>query len=750
MSDPIIEAALEYIAMGFRVFPVKADKKPYTQHGLKDATESEEIVRQWWEKWPNAGIALVTDGFIVLDFDKKSGGHESKAAIEKKYGPLLSTRTHRTGGGGLHYLYRNTSDLDIRNTVNLGGYKGVDLRANGGYIVAPPSKHESGTRYEVLDDSDISPVPDWLLGLASSKKPPQIEVGTDEHQIEEGRRNDHLASMAGSMRRAGFSQASIEAALLKENAEKCQPPLGEKEVHGIARSIAQYESAEIGDKGDKSSMATRIVELAKDIELFHTPDKIPFAIIKQDDHAEVWPLESSHFKDELSRRFYEEEGKAVSSQSILNALNVLRAQAQYDGPEKPVFTRIAGHNGKIYLDLCNSDWSVVEITHEGWQVILSSPIHFVRSRGMTTLPTPQKDGKINELKGFLNIIEEEWPLLLAWLISVLMPQGPYPVLVLTGEQGSAKSTIAKMIRALVDPSTIPLRALPRDERDLAIFARNSWIIAFDNISYLKDWLSDAICRLATGGGFATRELYSDAGEVLFTAMRPVILNGIGDIATRSDLLDRTIIISLPAIPDDKRRTETDIWKEFELARPAILAVLLNAASMALRNVDKVKLDKMPRMADFVKWVVAGIPALGVDQKNFIDIYEWNIQSINQLALESAPIAREIMILVGRLPEGGEWKGTATELLEELGSQVEDSIQRRRDWPKSARALSGLLTRLTPNFRANGVEITKGHGDGDRLIHIWKGKKNFIPPAKHKKKIIITRLESGGLRIQMRI
>lgn len=744
MSDPIIEAALEYIAKGFRVFPVKLDKKPFTKHGLKDATQSEEMVIQWWEKWPNAGIALVTDGFIVLDFDKKSGGHESKAAIEKKYGPIPSTRTHRTGGGGLHYLYRNTSDLDIRNTVNLGGYKGVDLRANGGYIVAPPSKHESGTRYEVLDDSDISQVPDWLLGLVSSKKPPQIEVGTDEHQIKEGRRNDHLTRKAGAMRRAGFSQNSIEAALLKENEEKCKPPLDEKEVQAIAKSIAQYEPAQSGDTNKKRlTVATQLLELAKDIELFHTPDRMPYAVIKQDDHTEVWPLESRTVKDYLARCYYEKMSSAPSSQAIQGALNVFRGYALFAGHEEPVYTRLAGYDDKIYLDLCNSDWSVVEITAKGWQVIPFPPVHFIRSRGMVALPAPQKGEAVGALRDLLNVASADWPLLLAWLVGSLMPSGPYPVLVLTGEQGSAKSTVARMIRSLVDPSTIPLRSLPREERDLVISAGNSWIIAFDNVSYLMPWLSDALCRLATGGGFATRELYANADEMLFTATRPVILNGIGDIATRSDLLDRAIIIVLPTIPNDKRRTEVDLWKEFELVCPIILTSLLDAISLALRDAGIVKLNGMPRMADFAKWVVAAIPALGIAPNDFLVAYRENIQDIHGLVLESTPVARMIKILASELPDGGEWVGTATELLGKLSFDVGETAERRKDWPKSAKALGGILNRLIPNLRAIGVDITRNRGSGERLIYIRKGKQNYDIPAKHKKVNIVTRTNMTG-------
>ncbi len=621
---------------------------------------------------------------------------------------------------------------------------GIDIRGVGGFVNIIGKNPKTGGEYKISQlpaPEDLIPhnkLPMYILNALESNEPtpePELEVELDK-PILEGQRNTHLAGKGISMSRAGFGQNAIEAALLKENAEKCQPPLEEKEVRGIAKSVAQYKPVQTGDK-KRLTMATQLVELAKDIELFHTPDRMPYAVIKQDGHSETWPLESRTVKDYLSRRYYEKMGNAPSSQAIQGALNVFRGYALFSGHEEPVYTRLAGHNGKIYVDLCNSDWSVVEITAKGWQVIPFPPVHFIRSRGMTALPRPQAGGDINELKDFLNTTNDDWPLLLAWLIGTFMPKGPFPVLILSGEQGSAKSTVARIIRSLVDPSTILLRSLPRNERDLAISAGNSWIMAFDNISHLKPWLSDAICRLATGGGFTTRELYANTEEVLFATTRPVMLNGIGDIATRSDLLDRAIIIVLPTIPNDKRRTEADMQKEFERVCPMSLASLLNAVSLALRNVGSVRLDGMPRMADFAKWVVAAIPALNVASNDFLDAYGVNIQDINYLALESAPAAREIMILASELPKGGEWVGTATELLDKLSLEAGDIAQRRRDWPKNPRALGSILSRLAPNFRAIGVDITRDRGS-ERLIYIRKGKQNYNTPAKHKKVKIVTK------------
>jgi hypothetical protein len=246
VDDRILDAALSYVAQGFKVFPTKLDKKPFTDHGLKDATMLQDGVKDYWNKYPDAGIGLVTDGFIVLDFDRKGGGLDNKAVIESQYGQLPRTRTHRTGGGGLHYIYRNTNGTNIRNTVNLGGYQGVDLRANGGYIIAPPSKHESGNHYEVIDNSKIAPAPMWLIEMAT-KKTPMLPANTDNQLIPEGQRNSTLTSRAGTMRRSGMPESVIEAALLEVNRLQCQPPLLEDEVRTIAKSVTRYPPSPNGN-----------------------------------------------------------------------------------------------------------------------------------------------------------------------------------------------------------------------------------------------------------------------------------------------------------------------------------------------------------------------------------------------------------------------------------------------------------------------------------------------------------------------
>lgn len=239
----MIEAALDYIKQGFKIFPVSIDKKPLTPHGLKDATQTQQGVKEFWTKYPDAGIGLCTDGLVVLDFDAKSGGLESKELIEKQYGSLPQTRIHATGGGGFHYIYKNPNGTNIRNATKLGGYPGVDLRANGGYIVAPPSHHPSGQDYYFYILAPIEVAPDWLVEMATTRPVTNDNPPLEGEPIREGQRNATLTKMAGAMRRQGMTADEIETALLLSN-KRCRPePLPESEVKTIAKSVSRYNSS---------------------------------------------------------------------------------------------------------------------------------------------------------------------------------------------------------------------------------------------------------------------------------------------------------------------------------------------------------------------------------------------------------------------------------------------------------------------------------------------------------------------------
>jgi hypothetical protein len=214
----------------------------------------------------------------------------------------------------------------------------------------------------------------------------------------------------------------------------------------------------------------------------------------------------------------------------------VEAQAQFDSPQRKVSVRLAEQDGLIYLDLADEFWRCIEVSANGWRIAENPAVRFRRSAGMQPLPLPVRGGSIEALAPFVNLASDNnFVLVVAWLLGALRAGGPYPVLAIAGEQGSAKTVLSKLLRAVIDPSVAPVRALPRDERELFIAASNGHILAFDNLSGLPPWLSDTLCRLTSGGAFSTRRLFTDQDEILFTAARPIILNAIEDVITRPDL-----------------------------------------------------------------------------------------------------------------------------------------------------------------------------------------------------------------------
>jgi hypothetical protein len=474
-----------------------------------------------------------------------------------------------------------------------------------------------------------------------------------------------------------------------------------------------------GRKSKPKSQSSILVGLAEDVELFHTGDGDTYATISINNHRETWALRSRGFRDWLSKHYYESEGTIPNSQALQDALNTLQGIARHNGPEHETHIRLASVGDCIWLDLCDEEWRVVKISAEGWEIVRESPVKFRRTKGMKALPTPVAGGCLASLRQLLNVTVADWPLLISWLISAFRPGYPFPVLVLHGEQGSAKSTVSKMLRDLIDPNIAPLRSEQRDERDLMLAATNGWIVALDNLSKLPVWLSDALCRLSTGGGFATRTLYENDEETLFTAMRPIILNGIEELTTRSDLLDRSIIINLPAISPDKRKSEAEVWQEFEAIRPFVLGSLLDGVSHALRNIETVQLDQKPRMADFALWSTAAEQSIGLDEGAFISAFMGNRESANELALEASPIASTLVELV---QERGAWKGRSSELLEALNQRAGDETKKQQGWPKRPNTLSGAVKRIAPNLRAAGIECNVGRTKAGSFITLeYRGK-----------------------------
>jgi hypothetical protein len=337
------------------------------------------------------------------------------------------------------------------------------------------------------------------------------------------------------------------------------------------------------------SQATQLARMVLDdptIRLFCDPTGTTYVQFLGAKRHEVTEIASVSFAQWAADRFYRLVGAVPSETARRAALAVVEAEARQRGEVQPVFVRVGRAREAIYLDLSDNTGHVVEVTGSQWRVLADpdAPV-FLRPRAMQALPVPEPGGRLDELlRPLVNAhTAEDLILVCFWLIASARPQGPYPILVITGEQGSGKSNLARLLRWVLDPRRPELLAEPRDVRDLMVTARRSWVLAFDNLSRMDPWLSDALCRLSTGGGFSTRRLFTDSDEVHFDAMRPVILTSITDIVTRGDLLDRSLVLRLPPILETQRRAETEFWQMAEAVHPQILGALLDALVVAMRR-----------------------------------------------------------------------------------------------------------------------------------------------------------------------
>lgn len=527
-------------------------------------------------------------------------------------------------------------------------------------------------------------------------------------QVTEWRKGGGIENGDADVPPADLRRAIAEADRLIEEAP------GDVSTSELSNSITLAQRAlsdPVEDVGDeKHTQAQTVLALAGRAVLFRTPDGERFARFPVHAHDQCWPIRSREFKLWLGMRFAERTGgKPAQSTAISQAIDLLDARAQFEGYERSVHTRVAERNGRVYVDVGDSEWGAIEITQSGWGYVPHPPVYFRRARGQLALPMPEENGSLDALREFVNIRDErDFRMIVAWLISALMPTGPYPLLVIHGEQGSAKSTTTRYLRQLVDPNGVPTRDAPKEPRDLAVSARNARVLAFDNLSHLPEWLSDAFCRLATGGGFATRKLYTDDEEAVFYDQRPIVLNGIEELATRGDLLDRAIVIDAPTITDAGRKTESELDEAFERSRPALLGALLDAVVVSLRRKDDVQLEGRPRMADFAVRTEAAAPALGWKPGEFLRLYAANRHDATLVEIEASIIGAPLLIIVDKIAHtGGEWTGQTAELLATLALQATDEERRDKRWPKSPQGLTAILKRLAPALRKRGVNVERG-------------------------------------------
>jgi hypothetical protein len=484
---------------------------------------------------------------------------------------------------------------------------------------------------------------------------------------------------------------------------------------------AHKEVKESATRG-RPSHSDLLMKIGSEAKLFRTPIKEAYAAWDMDGHRECAPVDSPAFATYLRTEFRRRmNGSLPMSEAMKSALLALADDARR-GEEHRVFLRVAGLGSRIYLDMGDDSWRAIEIDEAGWRVVSQPSVFFRRESGMRPLPEPVGGGKIGDIRQFLNLSsKDDLYLTMGFLLGCVQPDsdGPYVVLEIYGEHGTAKSTFARRLVALVDPKIPLLLGRPKTKLDLAINARESFMLAYNNLSHITEDLSDGLCQISDKeGGDAPRRLYTQS-SIVFNDHRPVILNGIPDVVTRPDLADRSIKIRLEPIAEDQYRSDDALNAEYELAKPALLGALLSMVSAGLRNVRSMPdLKVSTRMASFTRWVAAC--GLGSFDQRFLKAYVENRLEAGRQMLAADPVATAVIDMMNR---GITFQGSASQLLNDLEGCAGYAFgMRPKGWPKLPQNLSSSLRRLAPLLRKEGIEIeldVRIDRDNGRGIRIYR-------------------------------
>jgi len=485
---------------------------------------------------------------------------------------------------------------------------------------------------------------------------------------------------------------------------------------------------EQGASEREGSQAARLVTMVTEagIEPFHDERGEPYASVPLKEGRQILSLNSRGFENWLCGLAWNQERMAPSSKTLTSTLNILTSMARFDGPEHTLHVRCAWHDGAIWIDLDGR--RAVRVALDTWSVTTDPPILFRSFPHQRPLPEPIAAGDPWDVLDFTNLQNEEERLVfLSYLVVGLVPDIPAAALVLHGSQGSAKTTMLRIVKRLLDPSAVDVRGGVRDSNEFAQAAWQNRALFFDNLASVPWWLSDALCGAVTGSGWAKRTLYTDEDTTFFEYRRLVGLAGINLVAERADLLDRSLILELAPVAENDRREEGEFWDAFDEARPQIFGGLLDALARAMAIHPTLELTRLPRMADFARCGAAAAEALGATAGDFLSAYKRNVDRQNEAAIEASPVAQAVIEFMA---DRESWEGRPGELLEAL-NRVAATLHintHARNWPKTPSWMSRRLNEAKPNLMAIGICLSSSVEQRTaerRLIKLTKASGNAV-------------------------
>lgn len=463
--------------------------------------------------------------------------------------------------------------------------------------------------------------------------------------------------------------------------------------------------------------------LLKDIEeehhiFYHDRAESPYVCVAKDGIIQYMEVYGSGYRNYIRYLFYERYQKAVPKDALQRVLDTLAVKAQIEGKEITPAYRCAYHAGKIYYYLADREQTVICIDENGYRVIAESPVPFIKKQNMLeqVLPKRSKDSlKKMGMKYWQFATADDRILHWILLISRFIAEGSQPLVYYFGDRGSAKSTSMRLDKMIVDPSEIDIKALPKSISDAVAAVSNQYMVSFDNVSRISDELSDIFCIVATHGYYSKKMLYSNNQEFAIKLNARVSFSGITNLSTKPDLIDRMVCLKLNRIDSSNRRTEEEIMKEFQTDLPYILDKIFRILSKAIPIYNDLKLERLPRMADFAKWGYAIAEALGYGGERFLRIYENNQADLLENLVSEDSL---ITVLIEAMKKQNYFKGTVTELLVSLTNMAEKmEIDTRVGWARDASSLSRKLYENQSVLCMFGISVNRGKSNGERYIEL---------------------------------
>lgn len=742
----------------------KPTKVPYQKDLTHKASTSNHLTWSSYEEVlkasPDIGIIFTSDQLLLgIDIDKclENGEivHDDGAQIERFLAEMNTYVEISPSGTGLHAflilrdpleltrnkkapyelytsgrfftvtknVYRDFKELrtvtskEASDLLSVTGYPWTKKQAmkdtnhfNGalddGLVLSKMFASKNGAKIESLYRGDTSAYSndDSSADLALCNYLAYWTAG-NASQIERLWLNSPLGSREKTRNRQDYRTVTIRTAI-----DSCNGLYSPDRTNNLSKEFESQDSSPNGKRSSQLDSLLKMIDDRKDIRLFHDERENPFVSLDVDGHDEIWSCRSRDMKNWLSHEFWKKYSKGLGSEAITGALNVIEGKARFEGKKHALNIRMALEGQDIWYDLANSKWEAIKMSKDGWNVVSKPPILFKRYSHQDAQVYPSSDrGDASLILNYVNVENRKHRILiLVLLISYFIPNFPHPLFLIHGSQGSAKTTFAKLLRMILDPSQLGVLSLPYGYKDLVQTLDHHAFLFFDNVSAISAETSDILCKAVTGGGFSKRELYSNDDDVIYSFKRCIGINGINIVATRPDLLERSILIELNRIDPKNRKEEGGLMKGFENDLPQILAGIFDVLVKAIGIKPTIKLSSAPRMADFATWGCAIAKALGYSQEEFLSAYEENINQQSEVVINDNVVART---LVEFMENKIEWSGTATELLHQIEAygllQGVDTYEQY--WPKSSNAFTRKLNELKVNLREIGIEYSTSKG-----------------------------------------